>query len=92
MDKSITFKNENARVPLKIAKPKEKPLIEPKPETKEVKPIEIPKKEIRMSIDGLRGLKLLTTGIGDKKSNKDQLGRELNHRLVISRLVSSDRS
>ena len=46
-----------------------------------LKSIEPPKAEIRMTIDGLRGLKLLTTNIGDKLSDKATLERELKQRL-----------
>ena len=74
----------------KFAK-KVEPVLEPK-----VKPKKSPEKpkldkslespylegpKSKMTIDGLRGLKLLTTGIGDKKSSKETIERELKQRL-----------
>ena len=65
------------------AKPEQKPIPKSKkiPKIKEQPQKEEPKPEVHMTIDGLRGLKLLATGIGDKTSDKPALEQELKRRL-----------
>jgi len=40
------------------------------------------KKEVKMTLDGLRGLYLLSTGIGDKISSKQILQNKLKNKLL----------
>ena len=76
------------------------PILKPKIEASEKKP-KVPKKEelpiepqmkekeseteVQMTIDGLRGLKRLATGIGDKLSNKATIEREVKQSLSTSK-------
>ena len=58
-----------------------KKVIPKRKESESPKQNTLPKVELKMTTDGLRGLKLLTTGIGDKESDKNSLERELKRRL-----------
>lgn len=79
------IKKRNENIPMLKSEEKAKvidiPIVLPKIEKDIPKVEDDSKPEIKMTIDGLRGLYLLASGIGDKKMDKDKIGQKLKETL-----------
>jgi hypothetical protein len=74
VEKPVSLKEKQPKTPV-IAPPKEPKVVSNTPNEEESKP------EVKMTIDGLRGIKLLATDQGDKLSDKVTLAQEIKQLL-----------